>query len=604
MAAAEAEAAPAPEASGSYAGAGGLSTGRKLVPWSSWAEWRFVRDGLFSPFPAAALRRIAAWRSRGSHLIPVDVTAAFVEIRMRDPFFRNGLPGDDAMESEEMLAMLYSMAIMRLVNCFVENPHKKTGRSISELAEAVGIPRVLVDIRHESSHRNLPSLRLLRLASIKAFDWLKCIYWDSQTNSIPDVQVELRLRLHEISCFLKENDSKESKSGSKRKRSEKLIVKAVKYTRRLYYACPSEVVSVLLDLMQLDAPEFPESSDMQETHGFAVNDSSDTQISNSNMKTIIMKLSEKEPRLLLSVLKSVIEMIDAKEELTNRGESSVTCLPVGPSELKRLCSLVLWLVTCIKELKDSGYIGFVHEIGVLSSDKNAVPRFCLAKLLRKLLNLSIIGEKCIIDAALLLIDMVNSNNVKEKLRKLPLLSLPGLAKVSSLQQSRATCNEYGSLEKVAETLEMFKLQLKRQKNACLMETGTSERSFSTSMPEKHNRWSVAKSWTPCPIGTIPCSFSSCAVLPAFDVVDHELEVATLEQHGTFEEVDHSERFESQSEELEDESILNISRSPEYDISDMPELSYPLKGRLLVGGLWKKVSEEEFLLIKSNMRMLL
>lgn len=47
---------------------------------------------------------------------------------------------------------------------------------------------------------------------------MKCIYWDRQTNSIPDVQVELRLRLHEIARFLKENNSKESKSGSKRKR--------------------------------------------------------------------------------------------------------------------------------------------------------------------------------------------------------------------------------------------------------------------------------------------------------------------------------------------------------------------------------------------------
>ncbi|RLN22335.1 hypothetical protein C2845_PM07G10530 [Panicum miliaceum] len=173
-----AEAAPAPEASSFYAGAGGLSTGWKLVPWSSWEEWSFVRDGLFSPFPAAALRRHAT-RSlpfvflatdaihcfgklhrrgtapdpnsitvpanrrlhkcggrkrgvvcsttvgskrrrkhidhiflRGSVLIPVDVTATFVEIQLRDPFFRSRLAGDDAMESQEMLAMLYSMAIM------------------------------------------------------------------------------------------------------------------------------------------------------------------------------------------------------------------------------------------------------------------------------------------------------------------------------------------------------------------------------------------------------------------------------------------------------------------------------------------------------------
>ncbi|EES03776.1 hypothetical protein BDA96_03G355000 [Sorghum bicolor] len=597
MAAAEAAPAPAPEASDFYddGAGGGLSTGRKLVPWSSWTEWRFVRDGLFSPFPAAALRRIAAWRSRGSLPIPVDVTAAFVEIRLRDPFFRNGLAGDDALESEEMLAMLYSMAIMRLVNGFVENPYKKTGLSISELAEAVGIPRVLVDIRHESSHRSLPSLRLLRLASIKAFDWLKCIYWDRQTNSIPDAQVELRLRLHEIAGFLKEKNAKESKSGSKRKRSEKLISKAMKYARRLYYACPSEVVSVLLDLMELDAAD-SESSDVQETNNLAANHSSDIQLSNSDMKTIVLKLSEKEPRLLLSVLKSVVEMIDAKEQLTDKGES-YSWQPVGPSKMKRLCSLVLWLVTNLKELKDSGYIGLIHEIGVLSSDKNAIPRFCLSKLLQKLLNLSTIGERCLIDAVLLLIEMVNDTNVKEKLRKLPVLCLGRLAKSSFLPESRTICNQQGSVENAIETLELFKVQLKRQKN------GTTEGSFNTSTPEKHDRWSVAKSWTPCPIGTVPCSFSSCAVLPAFDVISHE-QVSTLENE-TFEEVNHSERFEPQTEELVDESILEIPKSsPEYEISDVTELTCPLKGRLLVGGVWKMVAEEELLLIKSKMKILL
>jgi ribosomal biogenesis protein LAS1 len=46
------------ETTGLYGNDGGLLTGRKLVPWSGWAEWRFVRDGLFSPYPAAALRRV------------------------------------------------------------------------------------------------------------------------------------------------------------------------------------------------------------------------------------------------------------------------------------------------------------------------------------------------------------------------------------------------------------------------------------------------------------------------------------------------------------------------------------------------------------------
>lgn len=92
----------------------------------------------------------------------------------------------------------------------------------------------------------------------------------------------------------------------------------MKYARRLYYACPSEVVSVLLDLMELDAAD-SESSDVQETNNLAANHSSDIQLSNSDMKTIVLKLSEKEPRLLLSVLKSVVEMIDAKEQLTDKG---------------------------------------------------------------------------------------------------------------------------------------------------------------------------------------------------------------------------------------------------------------------------------------------
>ena len=264
--------------------------------------------------------------------------------------------------------------------------------------------------------------------------------------------------------------------------------------------------------------------------------------------------------------------------------------------MKRLCSLVLWLVTNIKELKDSGYIGLIHEIGVLSSDKNAIPRFCLAKLLQKLLNLSTIGERCLIDAALLLIEMVNDNNMKEKLRKLPVLCLGRLAKSSSLPESRTIRNQQESVENATETLELFKVQLKRQKN------GTTEGSFMIT-PEKHDRWSVAESWTPCPIGTVPCSFSSCAVLPAFDVISHE-QVFTLE-HETFEEVNHSERFEPQTEELEDESILEIPRSsPEYEISDVTELTCPLKGRLLVGGVWKMVAEEELLLIKSKMKVLL
>ncbi|EHA8590770.1 putative Ribosomal biogenesis protein LAS1L [Cocos nucifera] len=92
---------------------GELSSGYKLVPWSSWDQWNFVRESIFSSSPdsvAAALRRISAWRGRGCLPAPIEITAAFVEIQQKDPFFRKA-PMDDALSSEEMLSMLYSMAI-------------------------------------------------------------------------------------------------------------------------------------------------------------------------------------------------------------------------------------------------------------------------------------------------------------------------------------------------------------------------------------------------------------------------------------------------------------------------------------------------------------
>ncbi|XP_028098518.1 ribosomal biogenesis protein LAS1L-like [Camellia sinensis] len=66
-----------------------------------------------------------------------------------------------------MLTMLYCMAIVRLVNGVVEKTRKKTEVSIAKAADAINIPRMLIDIRHEGSHPDLPSLRLVRLASIK-----------------------------------------------------------------------------------------------------------------------------------------------------------------------------------------------------------------------------------------------------------------------------------------------------------------------------------------------------------------------------------------------------------------------------------------------------
>ncbi|GMP91492.1 hypothetical protein CsSME_00042171 [Camellia sinensis var. sinensis] len=213
----------------------GRSCDYKLVPWLTWDEWDFVRDSLFSSSPhsiASALRRITVWRSRGCLPVVIEVTASIVEIQQKDPFFRVDL-GDDALDSEEMLTMLYCMAIVRLVNGVVEKTRRKTEVSIAEAADAINIPRMLIDIRHEGSHRDLPSLRLARLASIKALDWLKSYYWEPQKKAIPfqsdgigSLRKEIKYRLCELAFWLKIKHTKGSSSslakGKRTKHCEQL----------------------------------------------------------------------------------------------------------------------------------------------------------------------------------------------------------------------------------------------------------------------------------------------------------------------------------------------------------------------------------------------
>ena len=49
---------------------------------------------------------------------------------------------------------------------------------------AVGLPRILVDVRHEASHNELPSLALLRLAADSALTWLAHSYWQAQADHV------------------------------------------------------------------------------------------------------------------------------------------------------------------------------------------------------------------------------------------------------------------------------------------------------------------------------------------------------------------------------------------------------------------------------------
>lgn len=157
----------------------------KVTAWSSWAEWQLVYEQLTSPDlarRALGVCRVQTWRSRARLPVAVDVTASFVEAMLHDPELNTSTA---TPRSDHELQMLYSMCIIRLVNGIVDHAQRRaTASSISMLTQELDWPQWFVDLRHEATHRQLPSLHLLRIAAKEAVWLLFERFWRPQQEQL------------------------------------------------------------------------------------------------------------------------------------------------------------------------------------------------------------------------------------------------------------------------------------------------------------------------------------------------------------------------------------------------------------------------------------
>ena len=92
-----------------------------------------------------------------------------------------------------MLRLQYSMAVVRLVNGVADQSQRgKFAAPVASLAADAGLPRVLVDLRHEATHNELPSLEMLRLAADHALVWLRSHYWVPQQQAFQAQRTQLK----------------------------------------------------------------------------------------------------------------------------------------------------------------------------------------------------------------------------------------------------------------------------------------------------------------------------------------------------------------------------------------------------------------------------
>lgn len=112
---------------------------------------------------------------------------------------------------------MFAMAIVRFVNNITsEHQTQLYAISIAQIAHRIGLPRLLVDLRHEASHRTLPFLPLLRYGAKLALNWLRRHYWQEQEGHLSELRERVLAKLAKLRNLQVQLTAEEKKSKTMR----------------------------------------------------------------------------------------------------------------------------------------------------------------------------------------------------------------------------------------------------------------------------------------------------------------------------------------------------------------------------------------------------
>ena len=194
-----------------------MASSARVVCWQNREEWLYIYRTLYNfDDPEGQKRgidRVAAWKSRSMGKLPLAIECTVNLISAHLISTRN---------THDQGRLTLAMAIVRFVNGMVDLDQKgKFARSVQTIAEEIGLPKWLVDIRHESAHQNLPSLETLRCGVRASLSWLQYEYWEAQLK-IHDGNIKKLIELLEKYRELTLRPSVKSKKKAKSKTDNKL----------------------------------------------------------------------------------------------------------------------------------------------------------------------------------------------------------------------------------------------------------------------------------------------------------------------------------------------------------------------------------------------
>ncbi|OAA66112.1 Las1-like protein [Cordyceps fumosorosea ARSEF 2679] len=164
-----------------------------FTPWRDRQELLLVRDQLYAhkrdelPAPPSpndddtrraqqnlAVARISMWVQRGSCPHMVESTALLFAAVLSDELAATQSAGS----STYAVRAAYSAAFSRFVTGLLDGHQDKLRKqSMYSIAKVIGLPATFVELRHQVTHEQLPSLAQLRPAAHMALDWIWDYYW-------------------------------------------------------------------------------------------------------------------------------------------------------------------------------------------------------------------------------------------------------------------------------------------------------------------------------------------------------------------------------------------------------------------------------------------
>ncbi|KAH8733391.1 Las1-like-domain-containing protein [Ilyonectria robusta] len=179
------------------------STGSAKEPEQKSTECEADRENETRREQHRAVARVSMWMQRGNCPHMVESTALLMAAMLND---QDAASSENAASSAYAIRAAYSAAFSRFVTGLLDgHQDKQRKQSMYSIAKKISLPATFVELRHQSTHEQLPSLAKLRSAAKKALLWIWDYYWKHLGDDAADPCREAVL------TYLREDDEAQSR---------------------------------------------------------------------------------------------------------------------------------------------------------------------------------------------------------------------------------------------------------------------------------------------------------------------------------------------------------------------------------------------------------